>query len=121
MTDDNKDVVLVRREIKPGKVDVLREWFEDRTDWEAVQAALRERGIRVESAFVHSTGDGDYLLYFAEADDFDAAMGEFETSDAEADRAYRDVVEETLVGGFEALQGTRAELLFHVVVQGDRR
>lgn len=122
MPDTDKDVVLSRHEIEPGKVDVVRDWFQENLgDERAVQSSLNERGVDAESVFIHSTGDGDYLVYFAEAEDVDASLEAFGTSDREVYREARELLEETLVDGVEPEGGDRGELLFHIVVQAARR
>lgn len=115
MNSTDEAVILRRQKIEPGKVEELREWFEAHVEDErAVQAALRDRGIRAESAFVQSTTDGAYLIYFAEVDDAPA-------TDVESDPKSREVAERFLEGGADTDGRATADLLFHIVVQADRR
>lgn len=117
-----KDVLLSRQEIVPGEADTLREWFAGEAEnKDAVRAALRDEGVYVESVFIHSTDDGEYLLYYIEADDFDAAIEEFLESEHENIQQYQEVVEQTLVGGLDAYHADRSDLLFHAVVDADAR
>lgn len=117
-----KDVLLSRQEIEPGEADALREWFAGEAEnKDAVRAALRDEGVYVESVFIHSTDDGEYLLYYIEADDFDVALEEFLESEHENIQQYREVVEQTLVGGLDAYHQDRSDLLLHAVVDPDQR
>jgi hypothetical protein len=65
--------------LKPGSLDRVREWartLSDRRD-EAL-ATLADEGVSIESWFLFSRDDGDYLVGYMRSDDF-----------AKADRAVR--------------------------------
>lgn len=117
-----KDVLLSRQEIVPGEADTLREWFAGEAEnKEAVRAALRDEGVYVESVFIHSTDDGEYLLYYIEADDFDEALEAFLESKHENIQEYQKVVEQALRGGLDGYHQDRSDLLLHAVVDPERR
>jgi hypothetical protein len=63
------DVVLTKQRIEPGKISQLREWTEEirQRENEAV-ATLKNEGMHSESAFIESTADGDFLVYYMEAE-----------------------------------------------------
>lgn len=118
MSTTDEDVILHRQKIKPGNADDLREWFEDNVEDEpAVQSALRERGLRVESAFIQSTDSGEYLLYYAEVDDSDRADAHAVESGPECKR----IAERFLEGGAAGAERTAAELLFDIIIEADQR
>lgn len=117
-----KEVLLSRQEIVPGEADTLREWFAGEAEnKEAVRAALRDEGVYVESVFIHSTDDGEYLLYYIEATDFDEALEEFLESEHENIQQYQTIVEQALVGGLDGYHQDRSDVLLHAVVNPDRR
>lgn len=117
-----KDVLLSRQEIVPGETETLREWFAGEAEnKDQVRDALRDEGVHVESVFIHTTDEGATLLYYIEADDFDEAIAAFLASEHENIQQYQEVVEQTLVGGLEGYHRDRADVLFHAVVDPDRR
>lgn len=106
------DVVLARHRIEDGKVDRLRDWFDELDDRrEEVVATLRNERMFTESAFVGDGPDEDatYIYVFLEADDLDAARQATDESDFEIDDEHRAVIDDVLVEG----GGTEFELLGH--------
>lgn len=91
------DVVLVKRRIKPGKTDSLREWMEEITSHcdEAIETLQHERMLS-ETAFLEQRDDGDYLLYYMEAEDLDHVFESFESSPYEIDHEHQAVLDEVL-------------------------
>lgn len=64
----------VRLKIKPGSLEAVREWartINDRRE-EALQT-LRDESVSVESVFLGSTSDGDFLIYYMRGTDLAAA------------------------------------------------
>lgn len=114
MSTSDNDVILHRQKIKPGKAEDLRELFEDKP---AGQQSLLERGLRVESVFIQSTDDGEYLLYYAEVDDSDLA----DAHAIESDPVHKRIADRFLEGGAAAAERATAELLFDITVQADQR
>ncbi|WP_435358342.1 DUF6176 family protein [Haloarchaeobius sp. DFWS5] len=94
------DVVLTKQRIEPGKTDHLREWtqeIQDRED-EALET-LEQEGMHHEAAFVEHTDDGDFLVYFMQADDMDRVFDAFAESDHPIDAEHKEVMREVLVDG----------------------
>lgn len=91
------DVVVSKRRVDPGKVGRLREWMaevRERED-EAVET-LQNEGVYTESTFLGRDEEGPYLLYYVEAEDFEAAMEAYRESDHDIDREHRAVMDEVL-------------------------
>lgn len=64
----------VKIRLKPGCLDRARAWAAEinRRSDEAL-ATLRDEGVFIESAFLDSTREGDFLIYYMRAADFDRA------------------------------------------------
>lgn len=64
----------VKIKLKPGCLDRVREWAAEinRRSGEAL-ATLKNEGVSIESAFLDSTSEGDFLIYYMRAIDFDRA------------------------------------------------
>jgi hypothetical protein len=64
----------VKIRLKPGSLDRVRAWAAEinRRSDEAL-ATLRDEGVVIESAFLDSTGEGDFLIYYMRAENFDRA------------------------------------------------
>lgn len=64
----------VKIRLKPGGLERAREWAAEinRRSNEAL-ATLRDEGVTIESAFLDSTSEGDFLIYYMRASDFDRA------------------------------------------------
>ena len=103
------DVVLSVIKLKPDKINRLKKWCEElnKRKGEVVETMKRE-GIYTESAFLHRTEDGDFLIYYIEAEDFERAMEVFYKSEKKIDREHRRVLEEVSDD-----QHFRPVLLFH--------
>lgn len=113
----DKDVVLSVQEIEPGKADKFRERFDmSEEERNGLVEQLDEEGISVESVFIHSRDDGEYLLYYMEADDYDQMVNEWRESDEDWANDYRDFLDETLAEGHEAYHEDRPERIFHIDV-----
>lgn len=66
------DVVLIKNRIEPGKTGRLREWMREiRTRRDEAIETLQHEGMISEAAFLERTNDGDYLIYYMEAEDLD--------------------------------------------------
>lgn len=111
----DRDFVLSVQKIEPGKADEFRERFDmSEEEREGLVEQLHEEGITIESVFIENRDDGEYLLYYIEADDFDHALETWKASESEATEAYQDLIEESLVGGVEGYHADRSELIFHI-------
>jgi hypothetical protein len=64
----------IRIKLKPGCADRAGAWAAEinRRSDEAL-ATLRDEGVSVESAFLDQTSEGDFLIYYMRALDFDHA------------------------------------------------
>ena len=91
------DVVLVKNRIKPGKIDRLREWMEEIKSHpnEAIETLQYERMLS-EAAFLEQRVDGDYLLYYMEAEDLNHVFDAFESSPYKIDHEHQAVLDEVL-------------------------
>jgi Family of unknown function (DUF6176) len=68
------ETVCLKVRLKPGSLDLVRDWaaeLQARPD--EVLATLRAEGVLVESAFLDSTEEGDFLIYYVKARSLDAA------------------------------------------------
>ena len=107
------DVVLTKQKIEPGKTPRLKEWMDEirgRED-EAIQT-LKNEGVYAESAFIERTDDGEYLVYYMEAEDMGHVFEAFSESSHEIDLEHQEVMSDVLeteenVGEYE--------LLYHLV------
>ena len=73
----------------------MREWADELTRRrEEVMATLRDETARVESVFLESTADGDFLVYDMRVDDADADRKAFERSTHAIDAYHRSVMQE---------------------------
>lgn len=113
----DKDVVLSVQEIEPGEAGRFRERFDMTEDERAgLVDQLVDEGISVESVFIHSREDGDYLLYYLVADDYEQMLEEWRESDEDWANDYREFLDETLADGHEAYHQERPERIFHIDV-----
>ncbi|WP_224450063.1 DUF6176 family protein [Haloprofundus salilacus] len=93
------EVILTKSRIRPGKTDRLREWTDEiRAREDEALETLQHEGMHAEAAFVEHAEDGDYLVYYMEADDIEEVFEAFEESPHEIDREHREVMHEVLVG-----------------------
>ncbi len=91
-------IVCNRMRLKPGSLPRVREWAAELTRRaDEVMATLRDETVRVESAFLDSSADGDFLVYFMRVDDLDASRAAVERSTHAIDAYHRafmnDVIE----------------------------
>ncbi|WP_458207680.1 DUF6176 family protein [Haladaptatus sp. NG-SE-30] len=99
------DIVLVRREIRPGKTQELREWFDELTQREdEVLETLANEGVYTESVFFESTADVDYIYYYMEAADMNHAKEAVEESEYPIDAEHTRVMERTLTDELTKLE-----------------
>ena len=61
----------IKIRLKPGCLDRVRTWAAEinRRSAEAL-VTLHDEGVVIESAFLDSTGEGDFLIYYMRATDF---------------------------------------------------
>ncbi len=103
------DVVLSVIKIKPDKINRLKKWCEElnKRKKEVIETLKREK-IYTESAFLHRTKEGSFLIYYIEAENFNRAMELFCKSEKKIDREHKQVLEEVLDN-----QHFKPILLFH--------
>lgn len=62
------ETMCVKVRLKPGSLGRVRAWAKElRTRSEEVLMTLRDEGVLVESAFLGSDKQGDYLIYYMKA------------------------------------------------------
>ena len=68
------ETVCVKVKLKPGSLEQVHEWAEElRSRADEVRATLREEGVAVESVFLDSNEQGDFLVYYMRARSVSAA------------------------------------------------
>jgi hypothetical protein len=84
-----------RIRLKPGSLPRVREWAAEVTRRrDEVMATLRDETARVESVFLDSTEDGDFLVYYMRIDDAAANRAAVERSLHAIDVYHREVMTE---------------------------
>ena len=88
-------VQCARLRLKPGSLPRVREWAAELTRRrDEVMATLRDETVRVESAFLESSADGDFLVYYMRVDDLETSRHAAETSTHPIDAYHRAVMKE---------------------------
>lgn len=87
------EVVCTRIALKPGSLPLVREWAKTLNDDRRSEAlaTMSEEGVTVESYFLDSGPDGDYLIAYMRADSLDQAGRVASTSDLDIDRYHQEV------------------------------
>ena len=110
------DVVLTRQRIEPGKTEKLREWLSKVRERENEACeTLESEGMASEAAFLEQTEDGDFLVYYMEAEDLEQAYEAYAESSHEIDAEHEDVLSDVLeespdFGEFELFYHLRASV-----------
>lgn len=75
------EVICVKIKLKPGSLERVRAWAEEmnRRKPEALATLLAE-GISIESAFLDTSSEGDFLIYYMRAANFERAREVFRHS-----------------------------------------
>ena len=85
------EVVCAKVRLKPGMLPRVREWAAHMHQHaEAALATLVAEGVSVETVFLDSSADGDFLVYLMRADSVDQATRVAAGSVSEIDRYHRD-------------------------------
>lgn len=87
------EVVCTRIALKSGNLPLIREWatkLNDHRRPEALATMIAE-GVTVESYFLESGPDGDYLIAYIRADSLEKAARIASTSEHEIDRYHQEV------------------------------
>jgi hypothetical protein len=94
------ETVCTRIKLKPGSVERVREWAAEinRRSDEAL-STLRDEGVVVESAFLDSSDEGDFLVYYMKAKDMSRAREVARNSTHAIDKFHRGVMREICESG----------------------
>lgn len=80
-----------RIRLEPGSLPRVRAWAAELTRRrDEVMATLRDETVRVESVFLDSSDDGDYLVYYMRVDDADASRDAVARSTHAIDAYHRE-------------------------------
>lgn len=91
-----EEVACARIQLEPGSLPRVREWAEHlRTHREEALANLAAEGVAVESVFLDSGAEGDYLVYYMRSRLQAAAQAVAERSTAAIDAYHRAFKRET--------------------------
>lgn len=113
----DKDVVVSVQKIVPGKTEMIREYFAIEGDERnSLRDQLREEGIYIESVFVHEEDESDYLYSYIKAEDWRQMVNEWRESETEDAVAFKEFLDETIVGGSDEFHQERVESIFHMEV-----
>jgi hypothetical protein len=75
------ETVCVKVKLKPGSLEQVHEWADElRSRADEVLATLRDEGVAVESVFLDSNEQGDFLVYYMKARSLSAAREAAERS-----------------------------------------
>lgn len=80
------DVFVRKQKVRPGKTERLREWIDDLVeaadrDSRGVRDIWEEESLQTMSLFVEHAEDGDYLVWYLEADSMEQLIEARRTSD----------------------------------------
>jgi len=90
----------VKIKLKPGSSDRLREWAAEINSWsEEALEALRDEGVVVEYAFLDSSDEGDFLIYYMKAENMEKSRAVAKKSDRSIDAYHQKFKEETWESG----------------------
>ncbi len=75
------ETVCAKVRLKPGSLDRVREWATElRTRSDEVLATLRDEGVVIESVFLDSDEQGDFLVYYMKARSLEEAHAVVQSS-----------------------------------------
>ena len=75
------ETVCVKVKLRPGSLEQVHEWADElRSRADEVLATLRDEGVVIESVFLDSNEQGDYLVYYIKARSLSAAREAAERS-----------------------------------------
>lgn len=96
-------VQCARLRLKPGSLPRVREWAAELTRRrDEVMATLRDETVRVESAFLESGPEGDFIVYYMRVDDPETSRRAADSSAHAIDGYHRAVMRE-IVESHQAL------------------
>jgi Family of unknown function (DUF6176) len=88
------ETTLFRYRLKPGRVERLHEWVEkvNSRRSEAIET-LQDESVFSETAFLNSTEDADYDIFYMEAEDLETAHEVFESSQHDLEQELKQLLE----------------------------
>ena len=90
----------IKVKLRDGSLSRVREWAAElnrRAD--EVLATLRDEGVVIESAFLDSTSEGDFLIYYMKAENLERAREVGRTSAHPIDEYHHQFQRETFESG----------------------
>lgn len=109
------EAVLTKQKVEDGKTDQLVEWMTELREREdEVVETFQSEGMVTEAAFLEHTEDGDYPVYFMEAEDLREAYESFGESTHGIDEEHKEVMSDVLEDSEELGVGNY-EFLYHMV------
>ncbi|WP_049907350.1 DUF6176 family protein [Haloferax elongans] len=107
------EVQFLRYRLKDGQRDRLYEWMEAVTSRrDEALATLQDENVYSEAAFLESRPDGEYVCFYMEAEDLEAAAAAFEASPHDIDRQFKQLLSEVVA---EEQPDEEIEPLYHLV------
>ena len=109
------DVILSKQKIEPGKTERLKEWAQEVRNREAEAIkTLQNEGMNAETAFIEHTDEGDFLIYYMNADDIQQVYDAYEESSHAIDEEHEQVMLDVLengenVGDYDLLYHLRSD------------
>jgi hypothetical protein len=89
--------------LKPGSTELARRWAAEMNARKPqVLEALRDEGVDIESAFLLSREDGEYLVYYMRVRDLQRSQQITEQSQREVDAIHKAFQREAWIGGENA-------------------
>ncbi len=86
----------VKIKLKPGSLERVRQWAAELNGRkEEALATLRDEGVVVESVFLESTPEGDFLIYYMKAESFEKSRAAVERSTHAIDAYHQKFMRET--------------------------
>lgn len=115
------DVILVKQKIKSGQTERAKALFKEIGQMRNTDAALevlKKEGVYTESAFLQQTDEGDYILYYIEAEDGEQVYDVYKDIMADP-KGEAEELEEFLTEFQEVMAGepyvAEVEPLYHLV------
>jgi hypothetical protein len=94
----------VKIRLRPGSLARAREWAAEVNGRpEEVLATPRDEGVVVESVFLGSDGEGDFVIYYMRAESLEGAMETYRKSTHAIDEYHRRFQQDTF-GKWETLE-----------------
>lgn len=86
----------IRIKLKPGSLSRVREWARDLNNrMDEVLTTLEDEGVNRETVFLEEGPEGNYLIYFMDAEDFERGRKVFQSSTHPIDVYHKKFKSET--------------------------